>query len=327
LAAFIDRNKDGNHQWSEQAAIYSLNNGKPSPVLVTAGRTITLNTISIKEKLKKSDSDYQSKVKLSWGLQNIGRITTLDNDMFAPENYSTGLWRPFHFLEHVGGGLFFLQPYDASKVPVLFIHGINGGPKDWEHAISLLDEQYFQAWILYYPTGFRLDMISDYLLKAIPRLQDQLAFKKIIIAAHSMGGLVARSFIKKYTQNHPDLAQSLCLLITVNSPLGGMESAALGVQTLPIVLPVWRDLDPDSPFLAKLNKWVWPNNIPYHLFFSYIAGESGDNVVQLKTQIPLKIQADATKLYGINDSHVGTLLNYEFLNLFNLILSKQHQSD
>jgi len=39
-------------------------------------------------------------------------------------------------------------------------------------------------------------MISDYLTEALSRLQNKHNFKEFVIIAHSMGGLVTRSFVK-----------------------------------------------------------------------------------------------------------------------------------
>ena len=120
--------------------------------------------------------------------------------MFSGENYSMGMWKPVRFLLEVGGGLFFLQEYEEDKIPVLFIHGINGGPTDWRVVAGTLDERYFQPWVLYYPSGLRLDMVSNYLVWAIAELHEKYRFRQLYLVAHSMGGLIARSFVKKYLE-------------------------------------------------------------------------------------------------------------------------------
>ena len=64
----------------------------------------------------------------------------------------------------------------------------------------------------------------------------------------------------------------------------------------------------------------WPEDIPYHLIFSYKTGSSDDSTVPLQSQIPMQLQAEVTRLYGFNNSHVGTLNDAAFLTLFNSIL-------
>ena len=323
IAAFVDSNEDGEYQDNEDADFYSVENGKPTPVVVKPKETVTVATITISGTPPELSKRYTSEDALEKSVQNIGKLTSLNDPMFTQSNNSMGMWKPLQFLEQVGGGLFLLQKYQHNKIPVLFVHGMNGGPLDWKEAISGLDREYFQPWIIYYPSGLRVDMISDYMVQAISYLQRKHEFKRIFIVAHSLGGLVAGSSIKLYRQRYPDLADSIDLLVTVNTPLGGMESAAMGVKNSPIVLPVWRDLDPDSKFLHDLSAWFFPEDIPYYLFFSYMSGSGDDGIVPLQSQIPYKIQQNAAKIYGFNNTHLGTLKDGIFLNLFNAILAER----
>jgi hypothetical protein len=48
-----------------------------------------------------------------------------------------------------------LEPYDTSRIPVLFIHGIGGTPRDFRAVIDALDRTRFQAWVFSYPPGAR----------------------------------------------------------------------------------------------------------------------------------------------------------------------------
>lgn len=258
IAAFVDKNKDGIYQENEHGNFYSIESDKPAPVALNSGKTVVVPTITIAGKSPELRLGVKEAYNLEKISKNIGRTISLQDSMFTESNYSMGMWQPLRFLEQVGGGLFFLQPYQSDKIPVIFIHGLNGGPLDWQEAIESLDTDFFQPWILYYPSGLKLDFTADYLVQALLHLQDKYSFDRVFIAAHSLGGLVARSSIKKYYQHYPEMAESLGLLITVNSPLKGMSSAAIGVQNSPIVLPVWRDLDPDSKFLLDLNSWLLP---------------------------------------------------------------------
>ncbi len=323
IAAFVDSNHDGEYQEDEDANFYSIEYGKPAPVVVNPKETVTVATITISGNPPELSSEYTSEIALEKSIQNIGKQTTLDDPIFSPSNNSMGMWKPLQFLEEIGIGLFILQKYQQDKIPVLFVHGLNGGPLNWKEAIDGLDRDYFQPWIIYYPSGLRLDMISDYMAQAISELQDQYKFKRIFIAAHSMGGLVARSTIKLYLHRYPELSESIDLLMTVNSPLNGMESAAMGVKNSPIVLPVWRDLDPEGTFIQDLNAWFLPEDIPYYLIFSYLPDSGDDGIVPLKSQLPYRMQENAAKIYGFNNTHLGTLKDEDFLNLFNAILAER----
>jgi len=317
LAAFVDVNNDGQYQENEHGNFW----GNPSFVLVPKKETVNLKPIIISGLVPKPENGQKARKSILKIVENIGRVTSIIDPTFTRKNYSMGMWHPVDFLEQVGGGLFFLQPYQPEKIPILFIHGVNGGPTDWKTLIANLDDDKFQPWVLFYPSGLRLDMISDYLMQAVVSLQKEYHFKRFSIVSHSMGGLVSRSFIKKCTEKHPKIANKINFAMTINSPLGGMASAAAGAKHSPIVIPSWKDVAPDSVFLKDISDWTWPEDIPYYLVFSYKTGGSGDGVVSLKSQIPPKFQAESLHMYGFNNNHVGTLEDPYFLTLFNNLLN------
>ena len=321
LAAFFDSNRDAAYQSNEIGDYYGSDSGEPAAIHVESSQIVTVGTITIAGDLPAISGSSNVSTRLNPIKDNIGRIVSLDDAMFDRANYSTGMWKPVQFLTQVGGGLLFLQEYQAGKIPVLFVHGINGGPTDWEAAIQGLDSRYFQPWVLYYPSGIRLDMISDYLVTAIADLHHTYDFEQLYVVSHSMGGLVARSFVQKHLEKFPEDKELISFMMTVNSPMAGMNSAVSGVKNSPIVVSAWRDVATDSAFLQDLNAWEWPDEIPYHLIFSYNTDGSSDGVVHLQSQIPLKLQSEAVRMYGFNNTHAGILNDAAFLELFNMILA------
>ena len=157
-------------------------------------------------------------------------------------------------------------------------------------------------------------MVSDYFVKAVTEIQNRFRVRKLIVIGHSMGGLVTRSFVKKYLERYPERLDNLLLVMTINSPMGGMPSASLGLDA-PLMIQCWRDLAPDSELLRELHSWNWPKSIPYHLVFSYKSRSGDDGVVPLQSQIPLKLQKEAAHVNGFNNSHTGTLSDISFLRL------------
>lgn len=315
IVAFVDSNSDGQYQTNEHAA-FDRNN----PIItVSSGETAQISPLTITSEVF-TDENYDLTNAASKAMKNIGKLTKLDDPIFTRENYKTGMWRPMDFLQTIGGGLFMLQEYQADKTPVIFIHGINGGPEDWRTAIESLDHNKFQPWVFYYPSGLQLDFNSNYLVMAVSNLQERYHFDKVLLAAHSMGGLVARSFVKKFIENHPSKKQLIQLMVTVNSPMNGMRSAAKGVKLSPIIVQSWRDVAEGSDFITDLHNWPWPEHIPYHLIFSFQVGEGSDGVVPLDSQIPMNLQNESTRIYGFINNHVGTLNDKAFLELFNELL-------
>jgi hypothetical protein len=96
-------------------------------------------------------------------LSAIGVITTLDDPRFRLENAASGMWAPFDFVFNFRPGVYFLQAYDHNKIPVLFVHGINGTPTSFRFLIERLDSHTFQPWVYYYPSGASLSLCADYL--------------------------------------------------------------------------------------------------------------------------------------------------------------------
>src|SRR5947207_9497774 len=93
-------------------------------------------------------------------------------------------------------GLYFLQPYDPDRIPVVFVHGLISTPFDWVQTIKglLADPEirkHYQFWVFSYPTG------NPVLYSAL-RLREELAkvdklypnHKDYVLVVHSMGGML-----------------------------------------------------------------------------------------------------------------------------------------
>ena len=319
IAAYVDANNDEIYQFGEPASYLGIMDVEPRGIRVNAGEKIIAESLIISGSIKSRTSKYTK-----WDYpkydENIGRFVSLDDPIFHRENAAMGLWRPLDFVDNIGGGLFILEEFDEEKIPVLFIHGANGTALDWKEVIASMDRERFQPWVLYYPSGGRLDIISNYIVQSINTLHNRHKIKQLYVIAHSMGGLLARSYIMKHSES--ESAVKIALSMTVNSPMAGMGSAKSGVQYSPIVVPSWRDVAEDSEFIQKITAWTWPADIPYHLIFSYESGEGSDGVVSLESQIPLKLQAEAERIYGFNSGHASVLQDEKFITRFNAILEE-----
>ena len=316
VAAFIDKSGDGRHQPDEPGSLF----GAPDLVAVTAQQKTSL-TIRIdadsRPKLEGVAVDRTPDIATRSGV-----VATFDDPSFDPANYSLGLWRPIDFLTGPGGGLYMLGDYRPDRVPVIFVHGMGDGPRRWRPAAESLDRTRFQPWVLYYPTGLRLETVSNYFAGAVHELRRRYGFTQFAVVAHSMGGLVTRSFVQRLEAHYPDDARTLRIVLTVNSPQGGMPSATTGVEYSPIVIPSWQDVAAGSEFLKALDTRGWPQDIPYHLVFSYDGDQNGDGTVGLRSQIPPELQTEATRIWGFEGSHAGTLAEPRFLALMNRLLAE-----
>ncbi len=310
IGAYVDNNNNQIRDQDESAVMHNEQDERFTTINLTERQEVTLPLLEIHK-----DQNIGTAKKVAYSASkvtaNIGRIISLDDPMFSDENSTMGLWRPFDFANKVGGGLMFLQEYDKNKTPVLFVHGISGSPTEFRTIIEQLDSTKFQPWIMYYPSGVPLDLVSDYMVSSLIKLHSQYHFKDFQLISHSMGGLVTRTFLREHEKANTDF--NVSLYVTINSPLYGMQSAASGVESSPIVIASWRDLATGSDYIKAAHQWKVPKTLPYHLFFSYLAGEEGDGVVPLSSQLSLSLQDEATRIYGSQASHAGILAKPDFI--------------
>ncbi|KKL07087.1 hypothetical protein LCGC14_2589530 [marine sediment metagenome] len=317
VAAFADDNLDVQYLRGEPAVYLGMESGRPERFVMQKGEHKVLPTLVIERAIVHSPLTPTT-TNFSPVVANIGKVISLDDPIFSSANAKMGLWRPVDFLETVGGGMYMLQDYQPNKIPIIFIHGINGHSAMFSDMVAAIDRTRFQPWVLYYPSGVRLDMIRDYLLRAVNELQAKHQFQQFYLVAHSMGGLMARSFVQQYQQN-PNGA-TLGLVVTVNSPLAGIDSAATGVRTSPIVLPVWRDVASNSDYIKKIQAERWPEAVPYYLVFSYQQGKDGDGVVPMRSQLSLSLQQAALAIVGFDAEHTAILKEPVFIEWFQQLL-------
>jgi len=318
IGAFLDLNGDTMYQSNEPATYLGVDKSGP-----TALRVDPDTTRDVERLLISGTVDVDANVisyKLDKAYENVGRIVSLDDAMFSHDNASTGFWRPLDYVGEFGGGLMMLQNYDPNKIPVVFVHGIFGTALEFKEIVASLDRAKYQPWVMQYPSGAPLDVVSDYLADALGQMNARYGFTEVVIVAHSMGGLVTRAFVMKHEARNS--RYKLAKVMTINSPLYGMDSAASGVKSSPIVVPVWRDVASGSEFVTRVHKWHWPKDVPYFLIFSYLPDEEGDGVVPLRSQLSNSLQEEATVIRGLQAQHAQVLRDEYFIRLFNELLAR-----
>ena len=243
---------------------------------------------------------------------SFGDISSLDNPWFSEEQSEKGLWQPFAFMEDGGTGIHFIEPYDPDRIPVLFVHGITGSPRNFATLIERLDRSRYQAWVYSYPSGLKLDWIANGMVSFMELLHSKYQFNELHVVAHSMGGLVSRGGVNKCVQK--DTCSYLRTYTSISTPWNGVESARSGVKWAPTVVPVWRDLDPSSDYVTTLFDTPLPSQLPYHLIFGFrqdglFGSESGDGVIKLTSQLREAAQNQAVLVHGYDENHVSILSN------------------
>ena len=136
---------------------------------------------------------------------------------------------------------------DPNRIPILFVHGAEGSPQDWRYFFDHIDRSRYQPWFFYYPSGARIDSMANLLYWKLINLQLKYRFETLYITAHSMGGLVVRTFLL----DRGDLFPQARLFISLSTPWAGEATAELGVKHSPAVVPSWIDMQPQGRFIRR----------------------------------------------------------------------------
>lgn len=95
-------------------------------------------------------------------------------------------------------GIYFCEPYDPQKIPVLFVHGLMSSPHAWIGFINELnsDQEFrrrYQAWVFFYPTGSPIAGNALLLRRSLAELQKTYPnHKPMVVVGHSMGGILTQ---------------------------------------------------------------------------------------------------------------------------------------
>ena len=314
VGAIEDLNEDFRYQEDEPMAFW----GDLEPIPVTKGesRRIELRLGRSAVKLDERTAAFLETRRTEnpeLEATTVVRSSSLDDPIFAPENSELGGWEPAEFIDRRYPGVYLLEEYDPSRTPVLFVHGIFGSPRDFAPTIEGLDRTRYQAWVYYYPSSLRLELIGSHLFEQMGLLMSELQPEEMILICHSMGGLVGRHAVNLYTDAKRDYLRAF---VTIASPLAGISSAAAGARWAPVPMPCWLDLSPGSPFLTSLFQEPLPEGLPYHMVFAFAEGD-GDGTVPTKSQLRDEALEQASKLTAVDAGHVDVLAHPRTLGLVN----------
>jgi pimeloyl-ACP methyl ester carboxylesterase len=257
-----------------------------------------------------------------------GAIVDLEDDLFSEENGEKGYWEATTFFKEIGGNIYFLEPYSPEKIPILFIHGATGTPRGWKYFVDHIDRTKFQPWFFYYPSGARIKSMSYLLFWKLLNLQKKYHFKRIFFTAHSMGGLVARSFIMDYGKVFPNLE----LFISLATPWAGDRMAEYGVKQSPGVIPCWIDMQPNGAFIESLYKTKMPETIQFYMFYGHVGSRNpfrsnNDGTITLASLLDMRSQREAKMNFAFNEDHASIIYSPEVLAQYNLIINSLYDKN
>jgi triacylglycerol esterase/lipase EstA (alpha/beta hydrolase family) len=165
---------------------------------------------------------------LSW---RAGSITPPDHAL-NPLSAASLFWQEFHS-SMLTSSYYMLRPIGlhvlpgARGLPVLLIHGYACNSGYWLPMSKLLT----QARISHYgidlePPGASIDDFVPQVRAAVQRLREATGSEQIIIVGHSMGGLVARAYLRDCAQH--GAPAHVARVITLGTPHHGTALAHFG---------------------------------------------------------------------------------------------------
>ncbi len=258
-----------------------------------------------------------------------GTLRELSDPIFAPSMSELGMYDPAAFMEAAPMMFYALEEDYAHKIPVIFIHGMGGSAREFEAMVARLDRARYKPWFFHYPSGMDLEQLAqlfyDIFLsgKVIPSFG-----MPTVIVAHSMGGLVVREAMN-LCGTRPGEAR-VDSIITIATPLGGHPAARRGIDSAPMVLPAWRDLDPAGRFIARLFRKPLPEHTAHHVIFTYedaadlASGTASDGVVAVADQLPAAARAQLTTVAGFQSGHADVLRSRAAIDRVVFLVRRAH---
>jgi pimeloyl-ACP methyl ester carboxylesterase len=241
----------------------------------------------------------------------LGEVVSLEDKRFATDAGGSGLWRPLDFLNNNRLGIYFTEPYDPSRVPVLLVYGIGGTPQDFRYFADHFDRKRYQVWLFHYPSGMRLERVARAMATGLNLLRERHGFTRCHVVAHSMGGLVARAGIEEAVRSAG--VNFIARFVSISTPWGGHQAASAGIRRLKKPVPSWLDVAPESEFLREIYETPLPAGTRYLLIYGskeggpfWVKGEN-DGVVTVASETDPRIKNDAASVVHLPYGHVEIL--------------------
>ena len=142
-------------------------------------------------------------------------------------------------------GLFLPAPFDPSQRLVLLIHGLNSGAGRWSDMAELLEGDGFQVAYFNYPNDQPISQSADRLTTDLKTFHCEYPKARIDIVAHSLGSLVARSYVEG-----PEYVGGVARFILLCPPNHGSRLTPLACLTEGYEHCVLQQKDPNW-------SWTW----------------------------------------------------------------------
>ncbi len=155
-----------------------------------------------------------------------------------------------------------LMPAPAPRkapLPVVLLHGIGCNAGVWTGFRHHLDERGVgPVYALSYgPPLHSIELFAEQLAALLERVEAETGAAQVILIGHSMGGLVARAYLRRYGGG------KVRRLVTIGTPHHGSMHAWLALGTSV------SQLRPGNPWLDELNRTASPGIVPTASIWSW----------------------------------------------------------
>lgn len=320
LYVFRDVNRDGVFTQKECVGKYE---GSSKSITFASSDTLVSSIrkydIEISEKPEEIGLSmkiaYKSKPELTKSaVFPEGALRDIDDEIFNEQYGHIGLYDPQEFLEHSDRYFYALQEYSPFKTPVLFVHGRGKTPYQFKSVIDSLNQNKYQPWLFYYPSGASANELVNVLHEILFSGElIKLRWRKIIVIAEGVGALITKGAINRNYANGK--RNRISAFISISAPFGGDYLFPEDGEVINLRDSDLNDFNPGSRFIKNLNSFDLPDKIEHYLFFTYRDKEIDSIIVKtieypkLESQLYQKVQFSTPYIYGYNESSESILKN------------------
>jgi pimeloyl-ACP methyl ester carboxylesterase len=174
------------------AAVTATLNFKGRDATLALRRPAKQPTASVEGKVRPLAADFSAPISYYQPPANLALFGLMGGFRSSTYKYKTGLY--------------FLQPYDPDRIPLVFVHGLFSTPFTWVQTINGLQadpeiRKHYQFWIFAYETGNPILYSALQLRQELAKV-DQLCpnHRPYVVVGHSMGGMLTHAQVTTVTE-------------------------------------------------------------------------------------------------------------------------------
>ena len=174
---------------------------------------------------------------------------------------------------------------DIDSALVVLVHGFEATSSTMQSMAKMMNRRGYQACFFEYPNDAPIEKSAELLVRELKQIQEQNADLRVVLVAHSMGGLVCRHALEVAGR---DEIRNVTDLVMLGTPHQGADLVHLYPMLFLVtdVIPnisqlkrvgldgysqAARDLEPGSTFLTRLSASRRDKRVRYHVAVGTVA--------------------------------------------------------